>query len=68
MYVVVATVTHTKSEGGNIWSSTRQVPTFFLDEAVQGIVDTNHARRIARDVIDPFGLINGVISIDLVKR
>lgn len=31
-----------------------QVPTFYLDENVQGIKDENHAINIARDVLDPF--------------
>ncbi len=28
-----------------------QLPTFFLDENVQGIVDTNHAEEIAKSII-----------------
>lgn len=31
----------------------RQVPTFFLDAGVQGIVSTDHAKRIAADILGP---------------
>lgn len=30
------------------WSASLQVPTFFLDENIQGIVSVEHAERIAR--------------------
>lgn len=33
----------------------RQVPTFFLESAVQGIVSCEHAQQIARHIIDPTG-------------
>jgi hypothetical protein len=33
------------------WSSSQQVPTFYLDPVVQGIVDERHAERIADDIL-----------------
>lgn len=33
------------------WDSSRQVPTFYLDPAVQGITDRDHAARIAEDIL-----------------
>ena len=48
-YVVTATVTRITSEG-TIMS---QVPTFFLDSNVQGIVDEKHAEQIANEIINP---------------
>ena len=30
-----------------------QVPTFFLDSNVQGIVDEKHAEQIANEIINP---------------
>ncbi len=30
-----------------------QIPTFYLDENVQGIVNENHAESIAKDIINP---------------
>lgn len=47
MYAITATRTHT-SEG---WTSTSQVPTFYLHENVQGIVDIGHAVWIANDIL-----------------
>ena len=34
----------------------RDLPTFFLDEDIQGIVGEDHAVEVARDIIDPFRL------------
>lgn len=51
MYAVTAVV-ETKSAP---WTSTRQIPTFFLDENVQGIRTEKGAKKIALDVLDPTG-------------
>jgi hypothetical protein len=51
MYSITATVTERTPEG---WDRTRQVPTFYLDPRVQGIVSAAHAERIALDILDPF--------------
>ena len=38
------------------WTSAHQVPTFYLHENVQGIINAEHAARVAREVIDPLNL------------
>lgn len=35
------------------WTRTRQLPTFYLDKNVQGIVDERHAKLIAEDILNP---------------
>lgn len=35
------------------YTGSEQVPTFYLDENVQGIVSEDHAKRIAADIIGP---------------
>lgn len=50
MYAVSATVTGQTTLGV---TTTRQVPTFYLDERVQGLISEDHASRVALDVIDP---------------
>lgn len=55
MYAITATVTREQ----NGWTCTRQVPTFYLDERAQGITDSEHAYRIAREIIDPLGTMTG---------
>lgn len=37
------------------WTKTRQVPTFYLDETVQGITGKDHAEELALEVLDPTG-------------
>lgn len=46
-YCIVAQIERT-NDG---WTRSTQVPTFYLHAAVQGIVDANHACRIAADVV-----------------
>lgn len=52
MYAITATVTHINNEG---WTGTRQVPTFYLDERVQGIRSEGEAAQVARRIINPLG-------------
>lgn len=47
MWSIQATVT-TEVDG---WKVTRQVPTFYLNPRVQGIVSQDHAVSIARDIL-----------------
>lgn len=51
MYAITATFTRQEGE----WSSTRQVPTFYLDERVQGILNEAGAVKVARTIVDPLG-------------
>ena len=50
MYAVTVTMGGRRGS----WSVSRTLPTFYLDENVQGIVDESHAWRIALDIVDPF--------------
>jgi hypothetical protein len=52
-YMVQSTVTLRDK-----WRTVYSVPTFYLDSRVQGIVDVHHASTIAREVIDPAGLLD----------
>jgi hypothetical protein len=67
MYAVSATIAY--QDGA--WHRTYSTPTFYLDERAQGIVDEDHARRIAVGVIDPTGRLGAsldtVINITAVK-
>jgi hypothetical protein len=53
MYAIVATMVKVSEEFPYV--SVRQIPTFYLDESVQGIVSEDHAARIARTILDPWG-------------
>lgn len=52
----VATVS-TLGATDNPWTGCRQVPIFYLDSDMQGIISEEHAVRVARQVIDPLGVI-----------
>lgn len=55
LYSIDATVVHhTKDENCVSSDVTIQIPTFYLDSEVQGIVDEAHAVEIARGIILPF--------------
>lgn len=63
---VTTQVTRKVARAGEITTVSRQVPTFYLLAAVQGIVSEDHARRVALDVIDPTGdLRRAGASIDI---
>ncbi len=47
-YAIQAQYVHTTSDG---YTSSRQVPTFYLNANVQGIANVQHAERIARDIL-----------------
>jgi hypothetical protein len=60
LYVISAQVL--SSERG--FSGSRQIPTFYLDPAVQGINSLAHAEQIAKTVIDPMDTLELSISVD----
>jgi hypothetical protein len=62
MYAVQAQV-HIENKDG--WSGSHQVPTFYLDENVQGFLDEDGAKRVARRIIDPMGTL--ALTITAVK-
>ena len=51
MYAI--TVNIVMREGN--WNRCGSLPTFYLDENVQGITDERHAEMIARTIVDPLG-------------
>lgn len=65
MFAINAT-TWTKNENGER-VNVKQVPTFFLDENVQGIRDENHAWWIAMDILTCDGTSERSVSIDVRK-
>lgn len=48
-YIIHATVNYVR--GG--YTITGQVPTFLLDDSIQGITDAKHAEFIAEEIINP---------------
>ena len=64
LYIITAQVL---TESGE-YSGSRQVPTFYLDAALQGITDAEHAKDIAKHVIDPTGRLTLVIQAELMDR
>lgn len=57
LYCVQGTVTIHSTDGAGVsFTKHKQIPTFFLDADVQGIVDKQHAEEIARDILDPYEL------------
>lgn len=49
MYAITAAINSFNDDG---WISTRPLPTFYLDSNIQGIVDEDHATKIAHDILD----------------
>jgi hypothetical protein len=45
---------------------THQLPTFYLDDRVQGIVDDMHAKAIAEEIVDPFKLNNVTVNMHVM--
>lgn len=48
VYAVIANVTYMEGE----WRASKQIPTFFLDSAMQGIRDIEHAEKIAKNMLE----------------
>ena len=54
MYAVSGTlVYHTNDKYCVSCDVTKQIPTFYLNADVQGIVDEKHAEQIAREIVCP---------------
>lgn len=56
MWAVSGTVAHD--------GSSRSFPTFYLNADVQGIVDKDHANRVAEDIVDAFGAYEANVSVE----
>ncbi|HZQ78745.1 MAG TPA: hypothetical protein VFE55_15530 [Acidimicrobiia bacterium] len=61
-YAVTATVARTVDG----WSSVTQVPTFFLDANVQGIVSEAHAEEIARTILTAAAGVGATLHVSAV--
>lgn len=49
------------------WASNGlQIPTFYLDPSVQGIVDETHAKIIARSIVDPYHIYH-LVEITIAR-
>ncbi len=62
MYVINA---HILRKNG-AYLETVQVPTFYLEENVQGVTSEKEARKIAEKIINPFGM-DMTIAVVAVK-
>lgn len=51
MYKVQATIERTNPDGSIL---SVQIPTFFLNEDYQGIMNEYHARSVVHDILNPF--------------
>lgn len=49
LYAIQAQVVWTNKKG---WKTSRQIPTFFLDSDIQGIVNAEHAEEIAVKMLE----------------
>lgn len=68
MYAITAQVlTFKQGDSARVWSGAISLPTFYLDETVQGITDEAHAVRIARTIIDPFSALNVIITAERIN-
>lgn len=63
MYAITASVHTQQGE----WKGVRHLPTFYLDENVQGIVSEEHAAKIARDIINPLGTVTMHVEVFALK-
>ena len=54
LYQIQGTVVESRPNGpfGKL-TVTHQIPTFYLNSEVQGIVDKTHAEKIAGDILNP---------------
>lgn len=57
-------ITHQRPDG---WTLSGQVPTFFLDENIQGILDKEGAEHIAKKIVNPLNLEGVFVHAYCVK-
>lgn len=49
------------------YSGSKSIPAFELNASVQGITDLDHAKSIARDILDPFGMFGEDLDISVSR-
>lgn len=64
MYAITATVLDYSRK---VSGESREIPTFYLDEKVQGILTENQARHIAVRILNPFSREDVIVFADAVK-
>ena len=64
MMYVASPIINIKTDKGTI---TRQVPTFYLDGNIQGIVDVKHAGKIVADICNPLRDVNIIVHPNVYK-
>jgi hypothetical protein len=57
---IQATITKKQDNG---YSTTKQIPFFYLYGNIQGIVSEEHAKKIAESILNPFEDENLVVSV-----
>jgi hypothetical protein len=45
------------------WEGSKELPTFYLDGNLQGIISTEQAERIARKVLDPLDYLGDDLQV-----
>ena len=58
MYAVSVTVYYKTPEG---WAGAYELPAFYLDSAVQGIVSESHAEAVARSIVE--GTVSATLKV-----
>lgn len=64
--IAASVVTHTMDGCGTSWEHSRELPIFFLDSDLLGIMSAHHAKIIARDVI--CAPPDSIVYIDVLAR
>lgn len=65
MYIVLVSVEEWHDNYGKE-KTVKHLPTFFLNEHLQGITSENHARKIALEIVNPDGHYDAV-NISVAK-
>ena len=67
LYCITAVAVEKTDRGGEASGGqiVHLVPTFVLDDQVQGIIDVGHAEQIAKDVVNPTSDPNIKVNCDV---
>ncbi len=69
LYAIVATVVHHTNDSHCVSvDRSIQIPTFYLDADVQGIIDEAHAETIAREIIIPVDLEYESVTVHITVK
>lgn len=62
MWIIQGTAVKRTPQG----ETTRQIPTFYLNSNIQGIVSADTCEKVAKDVVDPFGELEVHLCVQTV--